>query len=1093
MDTDSLHLDSLNLVKSIGTDSVVSTKPSSLEHDKAVFHYERPNFDLEKVQLQFDLRNDLQRLLVSNNMMYIFKSRVVYRIDLDRPSNVVQIEIPMIGDPTVTNSWLHPSGQFLIIQVNDTHHFHLHSSYSKFKSMPRLKGLQVKYMAFTELHTKTSTGDFLFTTKDGGVYVAQIKSHDPESQDSKRDDKYVKNVYKAKGEIRGISLANNNSQIQLFVNGELLVWDCFEFVLPEITRDFRQEPTIIPTVPRAEQTAFLFQKQNYYLITLASFDIHSNDEELQLSKTEKLNLGGWGILNSENSFISTRHNLIFLSSKGDNLVIVNKIASLAPTLKNLSSFLGNHSPIGLVSDPIGHTNWLYSSDAIFEISISNESVSVWYDYYKIGDYERALRLLDEGDRSSSNWFKRNVVLVKQGYDLLQKGGFGVESYLSKYTDGQFNFQVKGIRILGKLQEPFEKVCLMLLNMLQAEPDISILSSFLLVEYLKTKFTHAKEIERNKIRIIVLSSWIIRVYLELMQSIEHQNRLHTVSLLQEKSPNKKVEATEKFSKELSSSLDEFIKLNYKVFDSKTVYQIFTDMNFPEKLLSFADMLEDYEFILNHYMEKDQWQKALKVLMKMYAKDAEKACVMIYRSSTGFLIHNPRETVEAWLKFPSLDYEKLLPAILSYNKSGDFVNYNQNPSIQFLLKLVYEKNVRTPALVNYFLTLLITYPSADDDSLISKAITKALQHVRSDNSSNFRKRVPYDPEFLLRLCLRFKKYHPAILILINDMQVYDAALKLALDNNLISLAEYILKQYDKMIFQDEENLKFSVEDYYTGNGPKMTNIKLEDDHFASRKKLWMTYAKFLIEEACQGHKLEILESSNADLASTSKKAEADTVQSITSVIVGSVEGEKNNSADETDLNKILHYLLLLSYGGTQRGNVLTLKDLLPLLPPSITISNFKEDIVSSLNYYNNSINQLSLEMQESADIAEKLKTQIKESALKEKKGSIYTIIEPGESCSICKKLLVDRNFVVFPNCHHCFHKDCVVRFYLKLKGDYRFKSIFQAFRQTSTVADKAELDLILLKECVLCNEKNLNTLDDPLIDKDQNKTEIDEWDL
>lgn len=1088
MDTDSLQLDSVNLVKSVGSESGISTKPSSIEHDNAAFHFEQPKFDLEKVQLQFDLRNDLRRLLVSNNLMYIFKSLLVYRIDLNRPSNVVQIEIPLVGDLTVTNSWLHPSGDFLIIQVNHTHYFHLHSSYSKFKSMPRFKGLQVKYVAFAELHTENSTGDFLFTTQDGGVYVAQIKSHDPGSQDSKRDDKYVKNVYKAKGEIRGISLANNNSQIQLFVSGELFVWDCFEFVLPEITRDFRQEPTKIPTVSKAQETVFLFQNQNYYLVTKSSLDIYSNDEELQLSNTEKLNLGGLGFSSAKNSFISTHHNLIFLSSKGESLIIVNKIASLTPTLKNLSEFLENNLPIGIVSDPIGHTNWLYTSDGIFEISISNESISVWYDYYKIGDYERAIRLLDEGESNSRTWFKKNVVLVKQGYDLLQKGGFGVESYLSKYIDGQFSSQVKGIRILGKLQEPFEKVCLMLLNMLQADSDISILSNFLLVEYLKTKFTHAKEIERNKIRIVVLSSWIIRVYLELIQGIEHQNRVQTSTLLRRRSPSQDTEAAEKFSMELNSSLSEFIKSNYKVFDSKTVYQIFTDMNFPEKLLSFADILEDYEFILKHYMEKEQWQEALKVLVKMYTKDDEKACDMIYRSSTGFLIHNPRETIEVWLKFPSLEYEKLLPAILSYNKSGDYVKFSQNPSIQFLLRLIYDKNVKTPAVINYYLTLLITYPSIGDDLLITKAITKALQYVRSENSSNFRKKVPYDPQFLLRLCLKFKQYHPAILILINDMQVYDAALKLALDQNLISLAEYILKQYDKIIVHDEENLKFSNEDYTTG--PQMTNIKLEDGHFASRKKLWMTYAKFLIEEVCQGHKLDIIESINTDQDLVLKKPE-NAVQTITAGIVASVENEKDIPDKESDLNKILHYLLL--FGGDQRSNILTLKDLLPLLPSRITISNFKEDIVSSLNLYNNSINQLSLEMQESADIAENLKAYIKESALREKKGSVYTIIEPGESCSICKNLLVDRNFIVFPNCHHCFHKDCIVRFYLKLKGDYRFKRIFQTFRQTSTVADKAELDSIILKECVLCNEKNLNTLDDPLIDQDHNKAEIDEWEL
>ena len=1088
-----MDTDSLNIVKSIGSDSVTSTKPSSFEQEQAILHFEQPKFDLEKVQLQFDLRNGLRQLLVSNNVMYIFTSTIVYRIDLSHPFDVAEIDLPGSPESSVTNAWLHPSGQFLIIQVNNTQYFHLHISYSKFKSLPRFKGLQARFVVFSELPDTSSTGDFLIATKDGNVFVAMIKSHEPATQGLKRDDKYVKNVYKTKGQIFGLSVANNNSQIQLFVDGQLLVWDCFEFVLAEITRDFRQEPTILSTAPQDANTVFLSRGQNYYIVVPETLDIYSNDEELQLSNTEKLNVGEGGILNSENSFISSAHHLIFMSSKRDSLIIVNKLTSQSPVVKNLPTFTQGTKPLGIVSDPIGNTHWLYTSNEIFELSITNESVSVWYNYYQIGDYERALRLLDASDQNSSTWFKKNVVMVKQGYDLLQKGGFGVETYNSESSDGLFDNQVKGIRILSALQEPFEKVCLMLLNM-HSSPENSILSNILLVEYLKVKFKNAKEVEHNKLRMVVLSSWIVRIYVELIQAVDREARIQSdAKVYGEHMANGAHELPARdFSQELNDQLDNFLSTNCKVVDSKTIYQILTDMDFSQKLLFFADILEDYEFILNQHMDEEHWLDALKVLVKMYTKDRPKASEIIYSSSVAFLINSPRETVELWLKLPTLDYERLLPAILSYNKSGNTVNYAQNPSIHFLLKLINEKSVRNPTVVNYYLTLLISYPSQEDEQqAVTKVITKTLQHIISETQSNSRKRAPYDPGFLLRLCLRFKRYQPAVLILINDMELYDAALKLALDNNLSSLAEYVLKQYDSSIFQDESGSTSAFEE--SENGVRVTTIKLEDEHFAMRKKLWMTYATFLIEKVCNGEKVEVLDAANLELLPPPKETKKDIVQSITSSLVNSVNGNNKDDAEALGLSKVLHYLLLLSFSGKERAPVLSLKDLLPLFPSSITISNFKEEIVNSLNLYNNSINQLSLEMQESADIAENLKKQIQDSALKEKNGTIYTIIEPGESCSLCKNLLVDRNFIVFPNCHHCFHKDCVVRFYLKLKGDYRFKKMFQAFRQTSTVADKAELDAILLKECVLCNDKNLNTLDDPLVDQEQNKAEIEEWQL
>ncbi|KAK7679351.1 hypothetical protein QCA50_017568 [Cerrena zonata] len=129
----------------------------------------------------------------------------------------------------------------------------------------------------------------------------------------------------------------------------------------------------------------------------------------------------------------------------------------------------------------------------------------------------------------------------------------------------------------------------------------------------------------------------------------------------------------------------------------------------------------------------------------------------------------------------------------------------------------------------------------------------------------------------------------------------------------------------------------------------------------------------------------------------------------------------------------------------------------------INNFKDEIVSSLNQYNNRINQLTLEMQESSKIAHQLKEQIKDSTSNHNKGKIYTIIEP----------------------------ECLVRYYLKLKGDYRFKKVFQDFKRNSSVANKKEVDDIMLKVCVLCNESNINTIDTNIIDLSSDREKLSEW--
>ena len=64
-------------------------------------------------------------------------------------------------------------------------------------------------------------------------------------------------------------------------------------------------------------------------------------------------------------------------------------------------------------------------NSIYEFVIENESILVWYDYYKMGKYSEALKYLDEDDEA--NFLKRDLVLIKQGYDYLQRGGFGILS------------------------------------------------------------------------------------------------------------------------------------------------------------------------------------------------------------------------------------------------------------------------------------------------------------------------------------------------------------------------------------------------------------------------------------------------------------------------------------------------------------------------------------------------------------------------------------------------------------------------------------------------------------------------------------------
>ena len=116
----------------------------------------------------------------------------------------------------------------------------------------------------------------------------------------------------------------------------------------------------------------------------------------------------------------------------------------------------------------------------------------------------------------------------------------------------------------------------------------------------------------------------------------------------------------------SRVYEFIKTNYKLLDRPTMYQILNS----EKLIFYAELIEDYNFILKYYIDKKNWALAVKTLIKLYTKgDIE----LVYENATILLMNYPKVT-ETWLKL-DLEYEKLLPALLKH-QSKQSISYNKS---------------------------------------------------------------------------------------------------------------------------------------------------------------------------------------------------------------------------------------------------------------------------------------------------------------------------------------------------------------------------------------------------------------------------------
>lgn len=675
--------------KSIKSDSNSTYTSHSLDQQQALVcdNLPQPTIELEPVHLQFNLNNKFNKLLVSNNVMFILLSNLVYRIDLDNPSLVDNYLLP----GKLTNAWLNPNGKELIMQIDNDSYYQLYEkSFKQFK----FKHTNITSVAFTDSLA------LVIGTQEGHIYLYE---------------RSLKQVYKTNSPIHGITFSSNNSQINIIAD-KLYTWDCFDTSYSELYKVFKHTD---PTIRTINPPGLLFCGKDHFLFINRDNEILTNDGEMQVDRIDdKLA----GIMTSPHHIIGYHENLIKIYNK------LNK------ERKEITVSSGKIR--GITADFISNTYWVYTKSSIYELVIENESILVWYDYYKMGKYMEALKYLE--DEREDNFFKRDLVLIKQGYDYLQQGGFGI------VTD-DLSLQIRGVQILAKLTEPFEKVCLMILNHQGLDK--------LLIEYLLAKMNR-----KNKIQMVILSTWII--------------------VLMVRSGDTRFTG--------------FVKENFKYLDRPTMYQVLTS----EKLIFYAELLEDYSYILLYYLNKQNWKEATNTLIKLYTKGMTEA---VYETSVLMLMNYPKVT-ETWLKL-ELQYERLLPALLNH----------PDLAMSFLQKVTMEKNYKKSKHVNNtYLSLLIT--SSNTDKRIIKFI----------NSTN-----NYDKNFILRLCISHQKYHSAVL-LYTEMKLFEQALDLALSHELVSLAEFILSKFD------------------TNDDEQVSSIKYENANYNTKRKLWLKYGKYLIDK-------------------------------------------------------------------------------------------------------------------------------------------------------------------------------------------------------------------------------------------------------
>ncbi|KAH3679121.1 hypothetical protein WICPIJ_008729 [Wickerhamomyces pijperi] len=953
-------------------------------------------FNIAPVQFQTEI-NNISSLDVCNDILVIsFKTNAqIFRIDLSNPETIETFQLPFkktfqeVG--YIDRLFQDPTGSHLIVSTSKRETFYLnYQSSGQFKHLSELNHLEITSIAWNlKALTDSNTGSFLIGDKSGGIHEAFL-----EYQVSTR--KYFKNVsrnvHNTGRSIDGLSLhfdqfnkftivltsgdeicywydrvPNVDSKHPIKYN-ELYLYRLFQSCSPLESEKYESLKSDNENYNCVKFTSSVAQPTIGWLIDLGIVfgDISAvnvpgrkNLGDLKFLISSELPQSGDDEIGAQFQALAfTKYHLVLL--RGREVLVVNKFNDELVFQQSLPLDEAGERFIGLVADQLKSTYWVYSDRHIYEITVEDEDKFIWRSMLENGLFDQALAVTKDPVARDVIYGRKAEWLFQQR--LLQEAAstFALTSTPS-----------------------FENIAL---KFLEAK-DMDALQVYFLAKFnllLKDKSL------QFKIPLTLLSCWIVENYVvklnELDEQLENQE-IKDVADLQTLTSTKL---------QISQELQTFLTSNIAVLDQKTVYEIIIANNRTEDLLYFANLIEDYDFVVTYWIRLEKYNEVLGTFSKI--NDLE----IVYKHSTVLLLNSPAKTIDTWLAIPAIDASRLIPAVLKYNEVNKRVSVDHHRGIEFLSKFIKANKVESCHLHDTLLYLLISNDSSStDESLI-------LRYLEETKDS-----VYYNPDFILRLCLKFQRVRSAIMVY-SGLKFYEDSINLALANDLVD---------ESILIAD----------------------KMEDDK--TRKYLYLKIAKLKID--------------------------------------------KLHHSDQQLIKSEVQFLL-------ERCDLLTIKDLLPILPNFTTIDNFKEEICQDLEKFGNLVNKLNYEMESNVqinhDIVQDIDTKITNKSI---------LIKFGSSCSSCEKLLTSRKFFTF-HCQHCFHSDCLIKL-IHGSNDFQTKKRLDTLQkkylnETTTGANNnvkfinhPEVDALLSEKCPLCSDLRIDLLDVPLIENLKiGSTNIDEDD-
>ena len=685
-------------------------------------------------------------------------------LDIDLPKKTSEVGV-------IRRMFLDPTASHLIICTALGENYYLHTQSRQPRPLSRLRGVSIEAIAWNPALPTTSTREILIGASDGNIYEAYIETA---TEFYRKEDKYLKSLQKIpdgpitglwvdavsdvrKPDVRRVMIASQNRLLHLVGKigraghdgGASIFTKLFETEQPTVHEISRISATatsslvVSPDAPDSNSLesltpdrifAWLSPQGVFYgrlVTTPATPDLGNkvfNEAKLlprsQLPASESSTGRKKPVQDSVDSIVLTQWHIVHLV--GRRVIAINRLDDRV--VYDQVVLDPGQEALGLYADQQKNTFWLFTTQEIFEIVVTDEDRDVWKVMLKTEHFDAALRY-------ARGPAQKDAVATASGDYLVSKGSF-----------------IEAAGVYGKSSKPFEQVALIFVDNDQQDA---------LRKYLLTKIGTYKK--SSIMQRIMIASWLIEIFMSKLNSLDD-----TIITKAELSETLNPEQSKNQLDTIRTEFQEFVKKFKSDLDRRTTYDIISSHGREEELLFFASAVNDYNYVLGYWMQRERWKEVLDVLKKQTEPE------MFYQYSSGLITHVATDLVEILMRHDDLKPRNLIPALLNYDRNFQGP-LSQNQAVRYLLHVINQLDSTDAAVHNTLISIYASHPSKDESALLSYL------EAQGDEPS-------FDSDFALRLCIQHSRVQSCVHIY-STMGQYLQAVELALEHSEIDLASLV----------------------------------------------------------------------------------------------------------------------------------------------------------------------------------------------------------------------------------------------------------------------------------------------------------------